>query len=42
MLSRAPLVILDESLAALDPETLVGVIGCLERRPGVTLVIAHP
>ncbi len=42
MLSRAPLVILDESLAALDPETLVGVIGCLERRPGATLVIAHP
>ena len=42
MLSRAPLVLLDESLAALDPDTLREVIGCLERRTRAALVIAHP
>ncbi len=42
LLSRAPLVILDESLAALDPDTLIDAIGCIERRARAALVIAHP
>jgi len=42
LLSRAPLVILDESLAALDPDTLVEAIACVERRACAALVIAHP
>jgi ATP-binding cassette, subfamily B, bacterial len=42
LLSRAPLVVLDESLAALDPDTLIGAIRCIERRACAALVIAHP
>jgi ATP-binding cassette subfamily B protein len=42
LLSRAPLVVLDESLAALDPQTLVDVVACVERRTRAALVIAHP
>jgi ATP-binding cassette subfamily B protein len=42
LLARSPLVILDESLAALDPETLVMVMQCVERRATAALVIAHP
>jgi ATP-binding cassette subfamily B protein len=42
LLQRAECVILDESFAALDPETLERTIRCvLERAPAV-LVIAHP
>ena len=42
LLCGAPLVVLDESLAALDPDTLVEVIECIERRARAALVIAHP
>jgi ATP-binding cassette subfamily B protein len=42
LLSPAPLVVLDESLAALDPATLIDAIGCIERRARAALVIAHP
>lgn len=42
LLQRAPLVVLDESFAALDPETLTRCLRCvLERAPSL-LVIAHP
>ncbi len=42
LLSGAPLVILDESLAALDPQTLIKTLACIDRRAGAALVIAHP
>ncbi|MFO0725911.1 MAG: ATP-binding cassette domain-containing protein [Myxococcota bacterium] len=42
LLSGAPLVVLDESLAALDPDTLMLAIRCIERRASAALVIAHP
>jgi ATP-binding cassette subfamily B protein len=42
LLSRAPVVVLDESLAALDPETLVEVVACIERRARAAVIIAHP
>lgn len=42
LLQRADLLILDESLAALDPETLRQVSTCLLRRAGALLLIAHP
>ena len=42
LLQNAPLVVLDESLAALDPGTLQIAIACIERRAGAALVIAHP
>ena len=42
LLQRAPLVILDESLAALDPKTLQLAIECIERHADAALVIAHP
>ena len=42
LLQRAPLVVLDESLAALDPKTLQTAIECIERHADAALVIAHP
>jgi ATP-binding cassette subfamily B protein len=42
LLQKAPLIILDESFAALDPETLKGVLKCVEERARTLLVIAHP
>jgi ATP-binding cassette subfamily B protein len=35
-------VILDESLAALDPENLQQCLRCAERRAPTLVVIAHP
>jgi ATP-binding cassette subfamily B protein len=34
--------VLDESFAALDPETLERALGCVLRRAETLLVIAHP
>jgi ATP-binding cassette subfamily B protein len=42
LLQRAELVILDESFAALDPETLQRALACVLRRAPTVLVIAHP
>jgi len=42
LLSRAPLIVLDESLGALDPDTLIQVTRCIERRATAAIVIAHP
>ena len=38
----ADLVILDESFAALDPETLQRCLRCVPNRAATVLVIAHP
>jgi ATP-binding cassette subfamily B protein len=42
LLQGAPLIVLDESLAALDPETMQVAIACIERRARAAIVIAHP
>jgi ATP-binding cassette subfamily B protein len=42
LLQGADMVILDESLAALDPENLQQCLECVLRRAGTLLVIAHP
>jgi ATP-binding cassette subfamily B protein len=42
LLQGARLVILDESLGALDPETLETALDCLAKRAGSLLLIAHP
>jgi ATP-binding cassette, subfamily B, bacterial len=42
ILQQAPLVILDESFAALDPETLEQCLRCVLKRAPSLLVIAHP
>jgi len=42
LLQGAPLVILDESFAALDPETLQQCLQCVLRRAPSLMVIAHP
>ncbi|MDQ2901358.1 MAG: ATP-binding cassette domain-containing protein, partial [Acidobacteriota bacterium] len=42
LLQNAGLAILDESFAALDPETLQTALQCALRRAGTLLVIAHP
>ena len=42
LLQGADLVILDESFAALDPQTLGLALGCVLRRARTLLVIAHP
>jgi ATP-binding cassette subfamily B protein len=42
LLQGARLVILDESLGALDPETLTTVLDCLARRAESLLLVAHP
>jgi ATP-binding cassette subfamily B protein len=42
LLQRADVVVLDESLAALDPENLRQCLGCVMRRAPTAIVIAHP
>jgi ATP-binding cassette subfamily B protein len=42
LLQSADLVILDESFAALDPETMRTALGCVLRHAPTLLVIAHP
>ena len=42
LLQRAELMILDESFAALDPETMRTTLACVLRRAPTLLVIAHP
>jgi ABC-type bacteriocin/lantibiotic exporter with double-glycine peptidase domain len=42
LLQRADLVILDESFAALDPETLRQCVRCVARRAPALILIAHP
>ncbi len=42
LLQKTDLVILDESFAALDPETLSQTLQCVLRRAPTLLVIAHP
>jgi ATP-binding cassette subfamily B protein len=42
LLQEADLVILDESFAALDPETLNRCLRCVLKRAATVLVIAHP
>jgi ATP-binding cassette subfamily B protein len=42
ILQNAPLIILDESFAALDPNTLEQCLKCVLRRAPSLLVIAHP
>jgi ATP-binding cassette subfamily B protein len=42
LLADADLVVLDESLAALDPETAGRVLACARRRARSLLLVAHP
>jgi ATP-binding cassette subfamily B protein len=42
LLQRASLVVLDESFAALDPETLTRCLRCVLKRAPTLLLIAHP
>ena len=42
LLQRAQVVLLDESFAALDPETLATTLRCVLRRVPTLFVIAHP
>jgi ABC-type multidrug transport system fused ATPase/permease subunit len=42
LLQNAALVVLDESFAALDPETLGQALRCVLDRASTVLVIAHP
>ena len=42
LLQRADMVVLDESLAALDPESLRQCLECVIRRAKTLMVIAHP
>jgi len=42
LLQRAELVVLDESFAALDPESLRQALACVLKRARTLLVIAHP
>jgi ATP-binding cassette subfamily B protein len=42
LLQNPKLVILDESLAALDPENMSRALDCLQRRAQSLLIIAHP
>ena len=42
LLQRTPLVVLDESFAALDPATLAQCLRCTMDRADALLVIAHP
>ena len=42
LLQPAPLTILDESFAALDPETLRRSLDCVLKRAPTLMVIAHP
>ena len=42
LLQRAPLTVMDESFAALDPETLATCLRCTLARSDALVVIAHP
>ncbi len=42
LLQRADMVVLDESLAALDPENLRQCVECIRRRAPTLMLIAHP
>lgn len=42
LLQRAEVIVLDESLASLDPESLRAVVQCVVRRAPALVVIAHP
>ena len=42
LLQDAPIIILDESFAALDPETLRCSLNCVLKRASTLMVIAHP
>jgi ABC-type multidrug transport system fused ATPase/permease subunit len=42
LLQRAELVVLDESFAALDPESLRQALDCVLGRARTLMVIAHP
>jgi ATP-binding cassette, subfamily B, bacterial len=42
LLQNAEVVVLDESLAALDPENLARCVGCIMKRAKSALVVAHP
>ena len=42
LLQRGDLVVLDESFAALDPETMRTALECSLRRAKTLLVVAHP
>jgi ATP-binding cassette subfamily B protein len=42
LLQRADVIVLDESFAALDPETLERAMRCVHRRAPALIVIAHP
>jgi ATP-binding cassette subfamily B protein len=42
LLQKAPLTVLDESFAALDPETLALCVKCAMARTETLVVIAHP
>jgi ATP-binding cassette subfamily B protein len=42
LLQRADVLVLDESLAALDPENLKQCLNCIMRRAGALVLIAHP
>jgi ATP-binding cassette subfamily B protein len=42
LLQRAPLTVLDESFAALDPQTLARCLACARRHAQGLMVIAHP
>jgi ATP-binding cassette subfamily B protein len=42
LLQRAEVVMLDESIGDLDPETLQQSVECVRRRAGALLLIAHP
>jgi ATP-binding cassette subfamily B protein len=42
LLQGSDMIILDESFAALDPETLRRALSCVLRRAPALMVIAHP
>ena len=42
LLQRAPLTVMDESFAALDPQTLARCLRCAMQRSDALVVIAHP
>ncbi|HJU10496.1 MAG TPA: ATP-binding cassette domain-containing protein, partial [Candidatus Binataceae bacterium] len=42
LLQRSDLVIFDESLGTLDPESLFNVLRCASQRANALMVIAHP
>jgi ABC-type multidrug transport system fused ATPase/permease subunit len=42
LLQGAEIVLLDESFAALDPETLEHAVNCVLRRARTVMIVAHP